>query len=421
MPARKQIRPGEKLTLKLTAGERKVILEGLLCLDDEYANLIRATPTGQPVMMTLDDLDDFGGYVAAEANHCEGRKQKALDGIFGKIQKLLENDERQTLSFLDAKQSKTVADQAVRIAEWTAEALVVAEQMGIKQKRLAHFSLAPAQREVLLLVPGVTVAVKRKLAKGNISFTVAEVASMILAIAEDLTGDARKQIALLLTARDLMDQLQAGLAGSVKPKRRNKVDKSVVYQFKITLLGIKPPIWRRIQVQDCTLDRLHEHIQTAMGWTNSHLHQFQIEGRRYGDPGILDDGFADFECVDSTTTKLSAILPKSRFTFRYEYDFGDCWEHEVLFEGIVPLEKCQYPICLEGERSCPPEDCGGPWSYPDFLVAITDPKHPEHEDMLEWCGSFSDAFDPAKATRRMRKGLPDSHDGLGEEHDESVL
>ena len=108
-----------------------------------------------------------------------------------------------------------------------------------------------------------------------------------------------------------------------------------MFQFKITLNESKPAIWRRIQVQDCTLDKLHEHIQTAMGWTNSHLHQFEIDGQTYGDPELLDDGFMDFECVDSTVTNIRDIVPSDgqRFRFLYEYDFGDGWEHEVLFEG----------------------------------------------------------------------------------------
>jgi hypothetical protein len=78
-----------------------------------------------------------------------------------------------------------------------------------------------------------------------------------------------------------------------------------LYQFNITLLDIQPPIWRRIQVKDCTLDRLHEHIQTAMGWTNSHLHDFKIAGKDYGDPLLLDENFEEFDYGDSTTTKLT--------------------------------------------------------------------------------------------------------------------
>ncbi|MEZ6131157.1 MAG: plasmid pRiA4b ORF-3 family protein [Planctomycetaceae bacterium] len=184
-----------------------------------------------------------------------------------------------------------------------------------------------------------------------------------------------------------------------------------LYQFKITLLESQPPIWRRIQVKNCTLDKLHEHIQTAMGWTNSHLHQFEIDGERYGDPELLDDGFDDFECVDSTVAKNSEIVPKDgkRFQFTYQYDFGDNWQHEVLFEGCLRAEKGQrYPLCVEGERNCPPEDVGGVWGYAEFLEAIADPKHEQHDDFGEWAGDFdSEEFDAGKTTKAMRRGLPD--------------
>lgn len=185
-----------------------------------------------------------------------------------------------------------------------------------------------------------------------------------------------------------------------------------IFQFKITLLGTRPGIWRRIQVQDCTLDKLHEHIQTAMGWTNSHLHQFDIKGERYGDPELLGGGSDDVEFVDSTTTLLSEILPKlrRRFAFNYEYDFGDCWEHQILFEGSPPVDaKAKYPLCLEGERACPPDDCGGVGGYYNFLEAIGNKKHEQHEEMLEWIGRRfdPDRFNAAAATKKMKKGLPD--------------
>jgi hypothetical protein len=183
---------------------------------------------------------------------------------------------------------------------------------------------------------------------------------------------------------------------------------ATLFQFKIALLGIKPPIWRRIQVHDCTLDKLHEHIQTAMGWTNSHLHIFDIKGKSYGDPDLLED---EFEYTDSTTTMLSGVLPKTRkrLAIKYSYDFGDSWEHEVLFEGCPPMEKnAKYPVCLEGERACPPEDVGGVWGYQEFLAAIADPKHEQHRELLRWCGKFSpDKFDAEEATKAMKKGLPD--------------
>jgi hypothetical protein len=184
-----------------------------------------------------------------------------------------------------------------------------------------------------------------------------------------------------------------------------------VYQLKLTLIDSDPPIWRRIQVGDCTLDTLHEHIQTAMGWTNSHLHHFRINDRLYGDPMLMSGNFEELNYADSTTTMLSEIVPRSGqpFRFGYEYDFGDSWELEVLFEGRLPAEpRKQYPVCLEGARACPPEDVGGIWGYADFLEIIGDPDHEEYEDTMEWVGGRFDpeAFNPAAATKRMKQGLP---------------
>ena len=184
-----------------------------------------------------------------------------------------------------------------------------------------------------------------------------------------------------------------------------------VYQFKITLMDTKPPVWRRIQVSDCTLDKLHEHIQTAMGWTNSHLHHFRIDGKSYGDPMLMAGNFEELNYADSTRTRLSEILPEGDkpFRFEYEYDFGDSWMHEILFEGrIQPEPGKRYPLCVEGKRACPPDDVGGAWGYVDFVEAVTDPEHEQHDELMEWVGGKFDpeAFDPAKATREMKRGLP---------------
>jgi hypothetical protein len=185
-----------------------------------------------------------------------------------------------------------------------------------------------------------------------------------------------------------------------------------VYQFRITLLDIQPPIWRRIQVKNGTLDKLHERIQTAMGWTNSHLHHFKIREQLYGDPDLMQESFEEMEYNDSTTTRLSAILPKTgeRSRFEYEYDFGDSWRHDVLFEGCLRAKPGQrYPVCVEGARACPPEDVGGTRGYEEFVEAMADPDHERHEEYRRWIGRRFDpeAFDPTKATRRMWRGLPD--------------
>ena len=179
--------------------------------------------------------------------------------------------------------------------------------------------------------------------------------------------------------------------------------KTQIYQIKITLLGSDPPIWRRIQVRgDTPLDRLHDIIQVAMGWTNSHLHQF-IVGRTYFGPP--DPYYEELELNDETESTLSQITKDEKATFIYEYDFGDSWTHELLVEEIVPPGEQKYPVCLAGERACPPEDVGGVWGYEGFLEAIRDPDHPDHEDYIEWIGGNfdSEAFDLEAVNAALRR------------------
>jgi hypothetical protein len=104
-------------------------------------------------------------------------------------------------------------------------------------------------------------------------------------------------------------------------------------------------------------------------------------------------------------------VPKDgkQFAFFYEYDFGDSWDHEILFEGCLRAEKGGlYPLCVEGERSCPPEDVGGVWGYSEFVEALADPNHEQHKEFKEWAGPFDpEEFDAEKSTKKMRRGLPD--------------
>ncbi len=203
------------------------------------------------------------------------------------------------------------------------------------------------------------------------------------------------------------------------PKKKktapNKPAASIGYQFKITLAESRPPIWRRILVPDGSLDDLHEAIQTAMGWTNSHLHQFEIGGKVFGDPTLLEGDLYDTELIDSLQISLAGLFGRRRppKAFTYEYDFGDGWLHQLEFEGVIAVPSGKKPpCCLEGERNCPPEDVGGVWGYEEFLAAIRDPKHEEHEHYLEWSGGDFDpeAFNPAEATKAMHRGLPSWRD-----------
>jgi hypothetical protein len=149
-----------------------------------------------------------------------------------------------------------------------------------------------------------------------------------------------------------------------------------------------------------------EYIQAAFGWENYHLHQFEIDGVQYSQPAPNGDDF-NMDLDDETDVFLSDLLPQTTRKARwiYEYDLGDGWKHEIVFEGFPPIDpKSKYPICLAGERACPPEDCGGPWGYGDYLVAIADPLDDQHEEMLQWRGLFdSEAFDAKQATKVMRK------------------
>jgi hypothetical protein len=161
-----------------------------------------------------------------------------------------------------------------------------------------------------------------------------------------------------------------------------------VYQVKITLNGIKPPIWRRVQVKDGSLAELHDVIQTCIGWDDYHLHVFVIGSEQYG----LPEQWEDPEVGDSRKVRLNHLIAQGVKKFRYIYDMGDSWEHTILIEKTLPVEAgVQYPRCIAGERACPPEDCGGPWGYADLLEVLQDPEHPEHEERLEWLGG---EFDP---------------------------
>ena len=178
-----------------------------------------------------------------------------------------------------------------------------------------------------------------------------------------------------------------------RKRKRNKPmsTDAPIYQIKVTLDDSKPPIWRRILVRsDITLGELHDVIQAVMGWAGYHLHQFIVGETYYGEPHPDYEGFVEMR--DESRVKLNQIVTGEKYKFRYEYDFGDSWLHNLLVEKVLPPEPGQQvPVCIKGRRACPPEDMGGIWGYYMFLEAIQDPEHPELEDYLEWVG---EDFDP---------------------------
>lgn len=168
-----------------------------------------------------------------------------------------------------------------------------------------------------------------------------------------------------------------------------------IYQFKITLKGITPPIWRRIQVpSNYTFWDLHSAIQDSMGWLDCHLHHFIIVNPKTGKNqfiGIPDD---EGTTLPGWKAKISSYFMTPKQAAGYEYDFGDGWEHKVELEDILPADPTQtYPLCLKGKRACPPEDCGGIWGYEELLEIIKNPDHDEYKERMEWLGG---EFDPER-------------------------
>ena len=188
--------------------------------------------------------------------------------------------------------------------------------------------------------------------------------------------------------------------------------KKEIYQFKITLQGIKPPIWRRIQVPSTyTFWDLHVAIQNVMGWMDCHLHEFHITDFRSEDIffDIPEDSnhLADVLAARNILPDLENDEPKStihfRPTFKYIYDLGDNWHHTIKLEKVLPAEEgISYPRCIGGKRSSPPEDCGGPPGYQNMLEVLANPEDTEYECTREWVdsmkgGSFeSEKFVPSE-------------------------
>ena len=177
-----------------------------------------------------------------------------------------------------------------------------------------------------------------------------------------------------------------------------------IYQLKITLTGIEPAIWRRIQVPSTIpLCCLHDAFQAALGWTDSHLHQFEKDGKYWGVP---DDGFEDdIEVIDESRVPVSRVLRAEGETMVYVYDFGDNWRHQVVLERVVPSETPTKPVCVAGERRCPPEEVGGPSGYQEFLEVIFQLGHKEFEHFRGWAGGkfHAEEFDVKAVNKRLAR------------------
>jgi len=173
-----------------------------------------------------------------------------------------------------------------------------------------------------------------------------------------------------------------------------------VYAIKVTLLGTRPPVWRRILVpRDITLRNLHRTLQTVMGWTDSHLHQFVFQRQSLSDPRSR----VGRKVADENRTKLGELIGTAGAKLLYEYDFGDGWQHELLLEEVLLGDESFQQICVAGKRCCPPEDCGGPQGFAELLKALQNANDPSHEEVCAWLGDFvPESFSADETNRRLR-------------------
>ncbi len=162
-----------------------------------------------------------------------------------------------------------------------------------------------------------------------------------------------------------------------------------VFQLHVRLRDIEPAIWRRIHVwEDNKLPKSHRILQMLFNWEDYHLHDFVVGRRVYSVPDP-DDEFTARKVIDERGVPLNRIVDRVGDTLVYAYDFGDGWQHDTLLEAILlPELETFYPRCIAGARNGPPEDAGGPGGYADYLDALSDPNHGEHENMLAWRGPF---------------------------------
>lgn len=184
-------------------------------------------------------------------------------------------------------------------------------------------------------------------------------------------------------------------------RRAPKVD--WVHQLLIVLADTDPLVWRRIQVPESySFWDLHVAIQDAMGWLDCHLHEFKV--LTDGEPGRVEriglpmEEFGDDRPLrPGWTVPISDVLVRGLLPMLYLYDFGDDWQHLVMYEGPAPVERgVTYPRCVSGARRCPPEDCGGPHGYAELLKAVVDSSRRRHDELREWLGGNFDPelFDP---------------------------
>lgn len=185
----------------------------------------------------------------------------------------------------------------------------------------------------------------------------------------------------------------------------HKSMKSGIFHLRVTLLGVEPAIWRLIRAPSgIHLGDFHSLLQELMPWEDRHDHRFVIGNEQFGTRNRNPD---DTNTREESRITLEKAARLASGQFRYEYDFGDGWQHEIVIEKESPWEKGSWiPVCLDGARACPPEDCGGPSGYAGFLEALNNPDHEQHLEMKQWLSNRGKGpFDPERFDRALTTKL----------------
>lgn len=409
--SRRQTHPvSEPATLQLPVPERGILLTSRFVVDDAILDRVRQARPREPIAFSLDELDDLHHGLAIDANQTlDQKRRKAIHKILTKIEEWLGDDEDNVdeedlaRAFVDLIGGDDAGPMPTSVDEVYRTLFAIGPHFDTSDQPSYDVTFSKSEREALLGMETIPSDVHRLVAGESpeersfrLSIRQFLVTSLSIKEALELAGDDALRQRLDAVARRLSAGMFAALTTisafdvsmGDRPRQIRHAATAQAFQLKITLQDSKPPIWRRVQVADCTLDELHHIIQTAMGWYDCHLHLFEWDDLVFAHP----DAELDEECYDETRVYLGELVADGCKKLRYSYDFGDDWLHTITVEkSYEPRPGDRLPVCVKGVGACPPEDCGGLWGYYDFLSAIRDQKHERHVEFIDWAG---EDFDP---------------------------